>query len=286
MGADKFTQVVFVVCHPDDEALWVGGTVQALGRFADTEVTVVCASGGEPGSVRAAEFRAAAAVAGYKRGVVMGGALRGANDPLPHLGPTLAEALNRLGMRTNEISLLITHSPYGDEHRHPHHVQAYRELKQWTQAKGVPFGFFSCVPLPWLQHQLVAASLRRGNGLTLTGMFECVPAARPAAMVDGGGLTMSRETPRYLFQFEIDAAAKARMLACYQSIDLTKHAAGYVMLGASSEALYVFDEKGAAVFFDLYRQMEHSGVDDLFGEFCSHPPVPGWWRRVLNLVRN
>jgi LmbE family N-acetylglucosaminyl deacetylase len=285
MTVDKPRQVVFFVCHPDDEALWAGGLVHGLGRFG-VEVTVICASGGEPGSVRATEFQAAREVAAYKRGLVLGGPLRGANEPLPPLASTLESGLNRFGIRARDVSLLVTHSPYGDEHRHPHHKQAYRELKQWAQGEGVPFGFFSCLPLPWLQHQPVAASLRRARGLSLIGLFECTPAERPAPMVDGGGRVLSEENPRYLFQFQIDASAKARMLACYQSIGLEQHAAGYVMFGATCEALYVFDELGAAVFLDVYRQMEHSGVDDLFAEVCSRPALTGWWQRVLRLVRS
>jgi LmbE family N-acetylglucosaminyl deacetylase len=287
MSLGRPRQVVFFVCHPDDEALWVGGLVSGLGRFG-VEVSVICASGGGQGSVRAAEFQSAREVAGYKRGLVLGGPLRAANEPLPPLALTLEAGLTQLGIDPSEVALLVTHSPYGDEHRHPHHKQAYQELKQWAQGSRVPFGFFSCMPLPWLQHQPIAASLRRAHGLSLIGVFECRPAVQSAAMIDGGGRTTSEESPRYYFQFDIDVPAKARMLARYPSIDLEKHATGYVMFGASFEALYVFDEKGAAVLFDLYRQMDHSGVDDLFAEICSRAAEPapsGWWRRMLNLVR-
>ena len=288
MSVDRPRQVVFFVCHPDDEALWIGGLLRALGSFG-IEVSVVCASGGEPASVRASEFEAAREVAGYKRGVVLGGTLRAANEPLPPLARTLEGGLDRLGVKSEEIALLVTHSPFGDEHRHPHHKQAYRELKQWSEGRAVPFGFFCCLPLPWLQHQPIAASLRRGRGLSVVGMFECAAAERPAAMVDGGGRVFSGEHPRYLFQFEIDSSAKAKMLACYQSIDVEKHAAGYVMFQTSNEALYVFDRKGAEVLFDVYREMKAPGVDDLFAEVCTSSPPPRpprWWQRIVGLMRS
>src|ERR1044071_5367010 len=200
MSLGRPRQVVFFVCHPDDEALWVGGLVSGLGRFG-VEVSVICASGGGQGSVRAAEFQSAREGAGYKRGLVLGGPLRAANEPLPPLALTLEAGLTQLGIDPSEVALLVTHSPYGDEHRHPHHKQAYQELKQWAQGSRVPFGFFSCMPLPWLQHQPIAASLRRAHGLSLIGVFECRPAVQSAAMIDGGGGTNTAGKPRPYFSF-------------------------------------------------------------------------------------
>ena len=77
----------------------------------------------------------------------MGDALRKANDPLPPLDKTFLNGLSILGLKIKDIDLLITHSPFGDEHMNPHHMQASRELYKWSFKNGISFGYFSCLPL-------------------------------------------------------------------------------------------------------------------------------------------
>ena len=58
---------------------------------------------------------------------------------------TVLKGLSILGLKINDIDLLITHSPFGDEHMNPHHIQASKELFEWTYAHKISFGFFSCL---------------------------------------------------------------------------------------------------------------------------------------------
>src|SRR5258707_10277359 len=90
--------VLVVVCHPDDEVFWIGGTLHALSQFPEIRVSVICLSGADVGSPRQDEFHRAKACAGYHSGVVLGGKLRSAHEPLPTIAGTLEQGLKELNI--------------------------------------------------------------------------------------------------------------------------------------------------------------------------------------------
>ena len=254
-AAVKRYTIVAAVCHPDDEVIWAGGLIAALSKYRFLRVFVLCLSGNDPASPRMAEFIAAGSLAGYERGVIMGGPLRGANDPLPPLGRVVEEGLDRLGIDTEEVDLLITHPAHGDEHTHPHHRQAFRELSQWAAHARVPFGFFSYMPLPRLQHRPILNSMRRDGRFHVINLAECAPA-RGASLWRLRGASQ----PRYYLLFSIDPDLKRRMLDCYRSIDVGKHIDGYAMTTANVEGVYVCDERGIKIFRDILAAMPAPAV--------------------------
>jgi LmbE family N-acetylglucosaminyl deacetylase len=229
--------IVFAVCHPDDEALWVGGLLHELSRFDFLKVHVVCLSGRDPTSPRMAEFEAARAAAGYASGIILGKPLRDANLPLPPLATILEEGMAALSIVNP--ALVITHSPFGDEHRNPHHRQAFGELLAWSRASGTPFGFFSCAAIPSYRHVPILEALRRRGTLQLTNMFRCTGRLPFWRKVDPGLKNYCR-APRWLLQFQVDGAAKARVLAAYESIGLAEHRDGYAFFTSALEQLYLF----------------------------------------------
>ena len=257
--------LVFVVCHPDDESLWAGGLLHGLSRFDFVRTWVLCVSGEDPESVRAAEFGAALDVAGATGGVVLGGPLRGANDPLPDIAATTRGGLERLGLGVADVDLLVTHSPYGDEHLNPHHIQAYEQLLDWSRASGVPFGWFSVLLLPWLLHQPLLPGLRRHEGtFHLLSMARCVPTPGLALRLRHRHMRARLRPPRYHVQVAGDLAAKRRMLECYESIDLPAHEAGYGAFTTATESLYLMDAKGLAPLRRVFHAMATPGPPDLF----------------------
>ncbi len=229
--------IVFAVCHPDDEALWVGGLLHELSCFEFLNIHVVCLSGRDLTSPRMAEFEAARTVAGYAAGIVLGKPLRDANQALPPLAPILEEGMKTLGIA--KPALVVTHSPFGDEHRNPHHRQAFGELLAWSRARDLPFGFFSCAAIPYYRHVPVLEALRRKDTLHLANMFRCQSRLPFWRRLDPG-LRHYRHAPRWLLQFQIDGAAKTRMLETYQSIGLGEHREGYAFFTSVIEQLYLF----------------------------------------------
>jgi LmbE family N-acetylglucosaminyl deacetylase len=257
--------VVFVVCHPDDESLWTGGILHGLAGFDVVRTYVVCLSGNDAASPRGAEFEAATGVAGVTAAVVLGRPLRPAGEPLPDIAATTREGLGRLGLKPSEIDLLVTHSPYGDEHLNPHHVQAYEELLRWTRAQRIPFAWFSVLPHPLLLHQPLMHGLRRhGASFHLLNLARCLPTPRLLLRLRDAGLRERLRPPRYYLQFAGDQGAKRRMLECYQSIDLAEHEAGYAAFTSAVESLYLMDAGGLAAFKPIVRAMAPPGPANLF----------------------
>ena len=251
--------------------------IHGLSQFPDIDVHVICLSGMDAGSVRPAEFEAAKVVAGYKSGVVMGGALRPANQPLPPIAATVRAGMGRLGLTATSIDILITHSPFGEEHMHPHHMQACTELYAWTVAQGIPFGYFTCLPLPTCRLQPMLANMKRLSTLQLLNYASCSP---PVSYLQRRREKRPERYPRFYLQWLVDAATKRAMLACYPSIDLTEHARGYAMFDNNVESLYLFDQYGANLFERLMRSMEVPGSPDLFADAWINVGV------VRKLARN
>jgi LmbE family N-acetylglucosaminyl deacetylase len=241
-GAQRF-RIVAAVCHPDDEAIWIGGLLHELSKFSFIDFHVVCLSGDDVASPRLAEFELARIASGYKSGVIMGGALRAALTPLPATGAILEEGLGRLGLTPDGVDLVLTHPPYGDEQCNPHHVQANREISAWCRGRGVPFGFFSCYPIPYFQHVCVVDALHRAGTLHLLHWSRCHSLLGLRRFDPAFRLY---RTPRHYVQFLTDGSAKARVLAAYQSIGLESHARNYAMFTNAAEALYLMDDRAFA----------------------------------------
>jgi LmbE family N-acetylglucosaminyl deacetylase len=251
---------VFAVCHADDEALWAGALLHGLSQFPDVELDVICFSGGD---VRAAEFARAQEVAGYRGGVVLDLPLRPAPEPLPETGGLLEQGLEKVGRRADEIDLLVTHSPYGDEHLNPHHRQAFRELHSWSSRHEVPFGYFTTVSNPFVLHRSLLTDLRRHEKLHAMQFARCRPTARGLFLTPGW---RALAFFRYFAQFLGDYDVKRRMLECYASVDLAAFEAGYAMYTSACESLYVQDERGGEVIRRILAAMSAPSPVDLFGQ--------------------
>lgn len=286
MTTSRIYNIVFVVCHPDDEAIWVGGLLYELSKFQNMRAYVICLSGRDPNSPREREFDQARREANYAGGVVMGFPLRPAGQPLPNTAETVIEGLKVLGLAEENVDLLITHPCYGDEFCHPHHKQANGELKTWTANSKIPFGYFSCLPVPFFHHAPLMNEVRRGG----SGTFHLIQLSRCSHMRSkeergatfmpplfrGGSLPMFEDCPRYYIQFVTDAAAKARIVESYQSIDFPAHARNYTMITNPCEAIYLMDERGLEPFNSVIEQMKVPVALELFrsSEPSPIPPIP------------
>lgn len=271
--------VLFVVCHPDDEALWIGGLLHGMSRISGITVHVVCLSGFDESSPRQEEFEAAKAVAQYHAGVVMGSKLRPADQPLPPIAPTVIAGITKLNLLMTDVDLLITHSPFGDEHMHPHHIQACEELYTWTIAQNISFGFFSCLPIANCYLEPTLKNMSRFKNLQPLNYARCRYGLFRSIIRRLEGKPW--RYPSFYTQWLVDAEVKQRMLACYQSIDLSAHEQGYAMFNNNVESLYLFDHRGVALLKHVLPLMEVPGSRDYF---------PGTWtnegvkRRILNKI--
>ena len=274
----KEYNILFVVCHPDDEAFWVGGMIASFSKFPFIKAHVICLSGKDTNSPREKEFFEARKIAGYDKGIVTGFKLRPALTPLPDTSATVVNALKEIGLEVNSIDLLITHGPFGDEQKHPHHVQTYRELLAWSSANRVPFGFFSCLPIDFIYHRSLLKNCKRHNELHLLSLARCQRSISSKLLT---GLQPFK-CPRYYVQFLTDGAIKTKMLECYTSVDVPGHKKTYSMFTNNVEAIYVDDDRGMMPIKAIVDAMEIPGADDLFEHFTVKAKI----KRKLNKIKN
>lgn len=247
--------LVFVVCHPDDESIWCGGMLSEFSKIPGYACHVICLSGKDSDSPREQEFIKAKQIAAYKNGVVLGFKLRNAHDPLPPISTTVENGLKSFQLLPNEIDLLITHSPYGDEMQHPHHKQAYVELRRWCSEKNVSFGYFSCIQLPFVSHQSVLGKPARRESFHILQLCRVRRTAPLLRILIDKHFRKYFHTPKYYVQLMSDLNVKAQMIRSYQSIELTKHFEDYVTSNSPVEALYLFDDRGYSIFRTLVKTM-------------------------------
>ena len=258
----KKKNIFFVVCHPDDESLWVGGVLNLLSNIPFLNVFVICLSGNDSNSPRIDEFNNAIRISGCNEGIILGNSLRQANHPLPPVEKTFLNGLSILGLETTDIDLLITHSPFGDEHMNPHHIQASRDLYKFSNLKDIPFGYFSCLPL---NNSLLKPILR--NNL-IKGKYGILNFSKCEYSISHKLLKFIRfrkwRYPKFYTQWFIDIKKKQQMLNCYKSINIESHKKNYSFFNSPVESIYLFDYKGFSIFNLVKDTFNVPGSKDYF----------------------
>jgi hypothetical protein len=254
--------IVIVVCHPDDEAIWIGGFLGFVGLSDKFNVSVICLSGRDPNSLREIEFHQARNACGYQSGIVLGGPLRPASTPLSCVVDTFHEGLNKLNIKCSDIDLLITHSPYGDEHTNPHHKQAFAKLYEFTKKNRISFGFFSTIALPIGNLRSILCNFKRLDKYHLIGLYRV-----SYSIIDRLRFYIDYKItnlPCFLFQLQIDYNKKRKMIDSYPSINLMEHEQYYATITSSVETIYLFDYKGMSVINSMIDTMDVPAQSKLF----------------------
>ena len=260
----KIKKILLTVCHPDDEALWIGGLVHELSKFSILEIYVICLSGGGIGikTIREEEFFQCKKIAKYKGGIVLEGKLNQALQRMENILDKIKYGLKNFNLTLDSIDLLITHSPYGDEHRHPHHMQVSKEIFKLSKKNKIPFGFFSCLPLPRTCHIPYLRNMGSLNKFEVLNFAKCKYSIFLKIL---RALNFNAHWyPDYYTQWQIDKEIKLKMLECYKSTDLKKFESGYISYNSFVENLYLYDKKGIEIFEDILKLMPRSEVKDLF----------------------
>ena len=211
--------IVFVVAHPDDETLWVGGLLNYLSKLDNVTPHVICMTG-QNNVERYEEFKNSMRIANIKNCVV-GDMEIPANGtiPLNDIEGVFNKSLQELKLTTKDIDLLITHSFYGDEHEHLQHRQLFNHFFE----SEVPFAFFSSMTLP--------------------------------VQMDCTLKTMKREHNTHL----INDAVVLNFDGAYNSINLEEHMQGYATWDSYIEGLYFKNAEAYEVFKPIVDRMPSPG---------------------------
>lgn len=194
--------IVFLHAHPDDEAIFTGGTMYRLAE-AGHRIVLVVATGGEHGvprssqddshaiaAVRAGEIAAAAQLLRVSRVVFLGYEDSGMpGDPANHKPGTFAmagvdEAANLLaGICRAEGAVALTSYDPGGIYRHPDHLQVHRVGARAAQLAGLPTVYEATVDYEYLH--FVDVHLVEGASQSLADRSRVgLPTAEITTVVD------------------------------------------------------------------------------------------------------
>lgn len=228
--------ILYIVAHPDDESLWVGGTISALNESEHYNVYVLClwALLEKPDEFREESFYEA--TADCKKSHIFTN-MRNGNHPID-------AGLTELGLSASDVDLVLTHPPYGDEHQHPHHKIVCIEATNWANQYGIALGNFSFFAMPFKYKQIAMHAKRLGN-LHLLNLF---------SIEHSEANEQFRFSPEFFVQFLVDMKSKNKMLRNYKSIDAKEHKNHYFGWTSNCEGYYL-SSAGLDVLGDLLDSM-------------------------------
>ena len=238
-------KILFIVAHPDDESLWVGGTLNFLSKISNIEPYVLCLTGRNHPE-RSTEIKNALSVAGIKDYFIGTENIPTAHgQPLQHMSDCIDDAINFFGISPDmqilpqDIDLVVTHPYYGDEHKHPQHIQVFKYVKEWCQKLHIPFAFFSTLNIPFLKHTGKQQDIRRNDYTHIISYGDC-----------------EHTDIKHFVQIKADCSKKYKMLQCYPSINIEQHHSGYASWDSCVEHIYFCDNKGFSIFEDIINNLE------------------------------
>ena len=242
----KKYNIVFVVAHPDDEALWVGGTLNFLNKFDFINVNLICMTGGLDED-RSKEFKKVTDILNLKNSIHI------ETDLVTKGGISIEDTRGKFydsikKLNLDNIDLIITHPMYGDEHTNENHAQLFNDMYQLSKEKNIPFGFFSFLTMPFYAMASVLHEARRLDGTHLINLFRCYGLDS----YDYSNLPK----PTFYMQIKSDIEVKKKLLDCYQSIDVEEHKNGYYAWDSFIEGIYFMEEKSADMIDEIIKNME------------------------------
>ena len=170
--------VVFLHAHPDDEAIFTGGTIALLAAAGHT-ITLIVATSGQLGRQRETETAAAAALLGIERVEFLRYRDSGMpGDPANHhpraftnTDPDHAAAQVAAIAAQQHATDLVTYDP-GGIYGHPDHLQIHRVGTRAAHHAGIPTIYEATVNPDYLHH-------RRGPTHLVTRAHHHVPNHLP-----------------------------------------------------------------------------------------------------------
>jgi hypothetical protein len=258
----KNFNVLLIVSHPDDEVIWFGGLLSILSRLDYINLYILCLSGNNARSRRKNEFNQIMSKLKCRNFVFLRGQLKRSDQQISGISSKLFSALAVMRLNIIDLDLIVTHSPFGDEHAAPHHIQVSNTIFSWCRLNQVSFSFFSCIQLNNISHISLITNFKLLNDLILLNYSKCTQNLKQ--WIINNALLSPIWQPKYFMQFFIRNKSKNKMLLTYKSIDVSAHKKAYIMASSPVEAIYFFDASGRNVFMEIVKRMSVPGAKILF----------------------
>jgi len=134
--------MLVIVAHPDDEFLWAGSFILKVHSFG-IKPFIICLTNRD-NLTRSREFYSACKSLGAEGAML--NYKDGGLEKLPifdNFSKDIDEIIGRNFIGTEEIVLLLSHSPHGEEHGHRQHVETFFLASKFAHKNKIPFAFFS-----------------------------------------------------------------------------------------------------------------------------------------------
>ena len=219
-------KILLVTAHPDDEVIWLGSTLHELSKKPNVQIKVICLWGAleKPGTMSAVtpgfsdwdrekHFYEACTNQGYTDCKIFVDENFNASANEYQTDENLNTAFNTCSKDIGDYDIIITHSPNGDERKHPHHIRLYDFFRKFTLENDIPFGFFSTFENSKIQSSQFGKSI-----------YKCEP---------------NEFGVDYFLQFFTDVDKKLESMKIYKSVDFDKHYNDYYAMRTGNENLYI-----------------------------------------------
>lgn len=239
--------VLLITAHPDDEAIWGGSSLSALCSEKIINVFVIClwTACESPGSISATvdkkldylreeHFYNSCRVLGFSTSYIC-------TFDYPNklseesLTSGIRDGLKYIGKMLNDFDVVISHSYYGDERRHNHHVKLFDLIQNILKDTEVGHSFYSFIPVISLVHSPISKGIKRRGKFQILGEFVCKPADEK--LKEGLQKFCGKYNP-VMFICQGDLQTKRKALEEYKTINLKKHDEDYGSFTSSTDFLY------------------------------------------------
>ena len=236
--------ILITTAHPDDELIWFGSTLYELSKFPNINIYCICFWGilEKPGCMRAVtpgyqdidrknQFYQVSKAMNFKSSYIITETKHEVIQKNKQTDFVINEeffnALNIINIDIKNIDLLITHSFYGDERKHPHHIRMYDFFSKFTLDNNIPFSFFSILKISYISHSSILRSTYRKDKLHLLSFDK----------IDNSKLDITNK-PQYCIEFQGNLDKKIEYLKLYKAVDFNKHYNDYFGFSMITERLY------------------------------------------------
>jgi len=250
--------IILVTAHPDDEILWLGSTLYEFKKISNINIHIIClwAILEPPGCMKSVaqgykdidrheQFYDVIKYMNYDKSHIVFKTdypvIQRENQKDYIIEDTFTKALEKIEINITDISMIITHSNFGDERKHPHHIRMYDFFADYTLRKNIGFGFFSILKLQKTAHSSILKSTNRLNQLHLLSY-------------DMVGQNDLINPPCYCIEFQGNLTIKNEALKLYKAIDYNKHYNDYMSFSVITERIY-FNEQARYVFDWIITEM-------------------------------
>lgn len=242
--------ILVITAHPDDEIIWFGSTLYELSRIDDIRINIICLWGilEPPGSMQSVmpgykdidrknQFNDVCKnINAYKYFAITdvdSKVFKGINQTHDNILHEFNKVKKNLDI--NNIDLIITHSPYGDEKKHKGHIITHKFSKKYALDNNIGFSFFSIIQSQ-INHFSILKGIYRLNNLHITNYSKC-------------------NDNLFYIQFQGNLNKKIALFNLYKAVDVEAHIKDIGGCTLITEGLYI-DNKSKEIIDHILSKMK------------------------------